>query len=218
MSTSMYMPTPTQKHVIDLSEEEADEFINCFINDRYSEKKWKQIAISYIDRFIGNEMSVNLFTRLQQLWKRMRIKSIQFDCINKKIYIRFYIEDYFRLIAVDTTYIYDEHKIHKSIFNKIYDEAAELNGYHIGYSYHSIYGLYNYINFILYKDDVIYIINNYTSNENFVTYIENTSHRTVINGKMTVCDYEFETPGLSKQQLKEYLDAILIINKLKDSK
>ena len=44
----------TQKHVINLSREEADEFINCFTDSSGSEEYWKQMVISYIDRFIGN--------------------------------------------------------------------------------------------------------------------------------------------------------------------
>ena len=214
MSTPMQ--TPTQRHVIDLSKEETDEFINCFICDCSLGKKLERIAISYINRFIGNEMSIALFTRLQQIDRMMHRFNMRFIYINKKMHIMFSIEDYFRLIAVDSTYSYDEYK-HSYIFSlESYEETAELNGYHIGYSYNCFFKTSGYINFIIYKDDVIYIINTYDPNKEFKVSIEHTWHNTFINNKWTRCDYEFETPGLTNKQLKEYFDAILIINELKD--
>ena len=230
MPTPMFMPmstqkqkhVPVQKHVVNLSKEETDEFINCFICTYGSEEKFKQIAISYIDRFIGNEISEDLCDRLLQMSKTNVRFSALLVRINRKIFIMFYIKDYFRLIAVNSAYPYEKYKsFYNSLYWRIYEETAELNGYHIGYSYHHNYDFSNkligHINFILYKDDVIYIINNYVPNKTFGTSIENTYHSTFIINKWAACDYKFKTPGLSKKRLKDYFKSICIINELKDS-
>ncbi len=81
-----------------------------------------------------------------------------------------------------------------------------------------MYGrLIHYIKFILYNDDVIYIVNNYIPNKKFEVSIEHTCHSALINGRQMLSEYKFKTPGLSKKQLKDFFKAICIINQLKDS-
>lgn len=202
-------------HVVNLSIDEEDEFIRCFFSVTNDRKKTKKIAISYIDRFIGNKMDSDLFQRFKNMRFTYSMFHFQIIWIKHKPYIMFYIEDYFRLVAVDDSIEYNMKRISKE---NMYKDVVELNGYQILYSCYKYYKINgNYINFIVCKDNIIYIVNRYCNDEELKTSIKETQHKISIGDKVITGNYEFETPGLTKKQLKEHLDAMLIINELKDS-
>ena len=205
-------------HVVNLSREENDELIRCFLFRFNDKEKTKKIAISYIDRFIGNKMNSDLFREFMNMKFTYSMFYFQIIWIKYKPYIMFYIEDYFRLVAADDSIEYNIKCISRG---NMYKDVVELNGYQILYScYKSSYYIINtrYINFIVCKDNIVYIVNKYCNGEELKISIKDTVfvRQLAAGNKVITDDYEFETPGLSKQQLKEYLDAILIINELKD--
>ena len=161
-------------------------------------------------------MDSDLFQRFKNMRFTYAMFHFQIIWIKYKPYIMFYIEDYFRLIAADDSIEYNMKRISKE---SMYKDVVELSGYQILYScYKSSYYItnYHYINFIVCKDNIVYIVNQYCNAEELKTSIKDTCHKISTGDKVITDDYEFETPGLSKQQLKEYLDAICIINELKD--
>lgn len=201
------------RKTINLSTEEENEFINCFMRTD-SKHDYKQIAISYIERFVGNKMSASLYTRLFVMityYTRFRLNTI---LIKDEAYMLFSINDYFRLIKVENICPADI-----KTFSKRYDNIVEKNGYQIIYSVGidwNIYGKkYSYIKFIICKDDIVFAMNKYQYNKPLDLTIEHTLHNFIINEEHDYKNYEFEMPGLIKKEIEEVLNSIFIINELK---
>lgn len=206
-------------HVVNLSKEENNELIRCFLFRFNDKEKTKKIAISYIDRFIGNKMDSDLFREFMNMRFTYSMFHFQIIWIKYKPYIIFYIEDYFRLVAADDSIEYNIKRISKE---DMYKDVVELNGYQILYScYKSSYYIINtrYINFIVCKDNIVYIFNRYCNGEELKISIKDAVLvRPLAAGNKVITDeYKFKTPGLSKKQLKDFFKAICIINQLKDS-
>ena len=121
-----------------------------------------------------------------------------------------YIDDFICLVRVADA-------AEENIYIEHYNDIVNLNGYTLAYyiqkqiAIDSIAYLGDdteYISFLLYKDDIIYIRNDYYYNEELDTSISCTKNNIRKNIDLT---------NKQIKQIKDYWDSMLVISKLKGS-
>lgn len=210
------------RKVIQLSPDEEEELINCFTDSDKLDDEYEKIAISYIDRFIGNKMPYDLYFQLKEsiiYYKRFQMMPM---IIHGEYYMMFSINGYFRLIPVeDDNNMTMKKRLKLPLYIKTYEHRIVIDDYQCIYSIRkdwNIYGnAYSYIKFIIYKDDKVFSMNRYDYKKSIKFEIENTLHFTGGTKESKTKNYGFEPIGLNKDKLIDSFNAALVMNTLKDS-
>ena len=194
-------------NVINLSKKQEDEFIDCFsykhfINKTNAIKRTKKLIIKYVKMFIGNKMSYELCNILCNVARYDDLFKIERITIKNDLYLIFYIDDFMYLVSVA-----DVADDPWSIGH--YNNVTELNGYTIAYDIHEQFVIdtiaypendTEYISFILYKDDMIYIIEDCCCKKELDTLISNVTNKNI---------------NLTNEQIKDCLNSLFVLNTLK---
>ena len=172
--------------------------------------------IKYVKMFVGNQMAYSLYMSLRKVNVGLHIFKFKTLRIEGKIFVLFYIDDFIRLIKVE------EIDANDSIY-MTYKNVEDLNGYKLIYTFDE--NLFTFdindanIRFIICKDDVVYIMNNYCYGDKLNLSIEDTIHESISikDSQLVYNKLKVKTPGLSEKQIKDKLDSIFVMNILKES-
>lgn len=199
--------------VINLYGEQRKDFLYCFEKNKYSLRTIRHKLIKYVKMFYKNQMDYSLFEDLITIKSWYHIFKFKPIKINDKIYIIFYIDNFLRLVKVEDIYE-DEYTGYE-----FYNQVVDFNDYKLIYSVRN--DLFNfddesfYIQFMLCKDETVYIKNEYRYNEELKMTIKGTTDARVSNDRLVCNELGVKTPGVTREQLKNYFDSILVMNILK---
>lgn len=205
---------PTNQ-VIDLSDRERKEFLDCFSFSQFTLRERRHKLIKYIKMFVGNQMAYSLYTSLRKININFHIFKFKMLRIKEKIFVLFYVDDFIWLIKVE------EKSFDNNIYMEYYKNVENLNGYKLIYMFDDDLFSFDvrnaYIRFIIVKDDVVYVKNTYHYGDELDLSIENTTHESIKDGKFVYNELKVKTLGLSEEQIKNKLDSIFVMNTLKES-
>lgn len=192
-------------NIINLSKRQEEELIKYFSHAYETNKACKHILIKYAKMFIGNKISYELCKKLCNITQYNDLFKVGLIKIKEDSYSIFCIDDFICLVRVADA-------VEKIICIEHYNDVVNLNGYTLAYYIQKPIVIDSipypengteYISFLLYKDDMVYIRNGYCYNEELDTSILCTKNNIRKNIDLT------------NKQIKDYLDSLLIINKLK---
>lgn len=209
--------TKPTNQIISLSDKERTEFLGCFCSfSQLTMRERRHKLIKYVKMFVGNQMAYSLYMSLRKVNVGLHIFKFKTLRIEGKIFVLFYIDDFIRLIKVE------EIDANDSIY-MTYKNVEDLNGYKLIYTFDE--NLFTFdindanIRFIICKDDVVYIMNNYCYGDKLNLSIEDTIHESISikDSQLVYNELKVKTPGLSEKQIKDKLDSIFVMNILKES-
>lgn len=198
--------TQSDGNIVNLSKRQEDELLDCFLYNDFTDKTRKNILIKYAKMFIGNKISYKLCKGLCNITRYNDLFKVRLIKIKEDSYSIFYIDDFVCLVRVADA-------VEESIYIEHYNDVVNLNGYTFAYYIKelividSIFGhennaKYN-ISFLLYKDNMVYIRNDYCYNEELDTSISCTKN----NIKKDI--------DLTNKQIKDCLDSLFVLNTLR---
>lgn len=198
--------TQSDGNIVNLSKRQEDELLDCFLYNDFTNKTRKNILIKYAKMFIGNKISYKLCKGLCNITRYNDLFKVRLIKIKEDSYSIFYIDDFVCLVRVADA-------VEESIYIEHYNDVVNLNGYTFAYYIKelividSIFGhennaKYN-ISFLLYKDNMVYIRNDYCYNEELDTSISCTKN----NIKKDI--------DLTNKQIKDCLDSLFVLNTLR---
>ena len=210
MSTLHKKIPQSNGNIINLSKRQEEELIKYSSCAYKTDKACKHILIKYVKIFIGNKISYELCKKLWNITLNNDLFKVKLIRIKEDLYSIFYIDDFICLVRVADA-------AEENIYIEHYNDIVNLNGYTLAYyiqkqiAIDSIAYLGDdteYISFLLYKDDIIYIRNDYYYNEELDTSISCTKNNIRKNIDLT---------NKQIKQIKDYWDSMLVISKLKGS-
>lgn len=243
---SIFKKSKPTNQIIDLSAEQKEDFFKCFIKYNFTMVETKRKLIDYAKMFINNQMSFELYSNLRDYNSIIKynrnnyhIFKTEFISIIGRPYVIFYIDNF---ISITKVSIADEHispeeinlmtkhiglYVYKKglyVYKNIYDNVLELNGYQLFYSVKEYSNndvqkikYTKYITFLLCKDGLVYIKNNYcfTNKELETTIIGSICDK---KNKFVYDKLKLKTSGITKEELEDCLKSILMLQTLKDGK